>query len=60
MSDNHIKVISMSGMVLENKPIKEKKATKEHSPLKELKKCKSHLFKDAYDQARQFKQTKKR
>jgi hypothetical protein len=40
-------------MVLEKKPTKEKKPTNEHLPLKELKKCKSHLFKDAYDQVRQ-------
>lgn len=40
-------------MVLEKKPIKEKKPVKEHLPLKESKKCKSHLFKDAYDQVRQ-------
>jgi hypothetical protein len=40
-------------MVLEKKPTKEKKPVKEHLPLMELKKCKSHLFKDAYDQVRQ-------
>ena len=40
-------------MVHEKKHTKEKKPTKEHLPLNELKKCKSHLFKDAYDQVRQ-------
>ncbi len=43
----------MRVMVVEKKPMKEKKPVKEHLALKELKKCKSHLFKDAYDQVRQ-------
>ena len=42
-------------MVHEKKLTKEKKAVKEHLPLKETKKCKSHVFKDAYDQVRQQK-----
>ena len=42
-------------MVHEKKLTKEKKPVKEHLPLKESKKCKSHLFKDAYDHARQQK-----
>ena len=35
--------------------VHEKRPTKESLPLKELKKCKSHLFKDAYDQVRKQK-----
>lgn len=40
-------------MVHEKKLTREKKPTKEHLPLKEMKQCKSHAFKDAYDQVRQ-------
>ena len=35
--------------------LREKKPTKETLPLKEPRKCKAHLFKDAYDQARKQK-----
>ena len=42
-------------MVHEKKLTKEKKAVKEHLPLKETKKCKSHVFKDVYEQVRQQK-----
>jgi hypothetical protein len=42
-------------MLHEKRTTREKKPTKEHVPLKESKKCKSHLFKDAYDHVRQLK-----
>ena len=35
--------------------LREKKPTKETLPLKEPRKCKTHLFKDTYDQARKQK-----
>ena len=46
---NHIKVLIRTVMFREKKP------TKESLPLKETRKCKSHLFKDAYDHARKRK-----
>ena len=46
---NHIKVMTDPVM------FREKKLTKETLPLKESRKCKSHLFKEAYDQVRTHK-----
>jgi len=42
-------------MVHEKRQIVEKKPTKEHLPLNETMKCKSHIFKQAYDQVRKQK-----
>ena len=42
-------------MVHEKRQIVEKKDTKELLPLNEARKCKSHIFKQAYDQVRKQK-----